>query len=138
MTEQWTQTTTIRLPVEGQRVEWHPSTGEFGPCDGVFRSGLFFSHVRGNYHPNGVREWRPLPEPPKPRVPEFVEERLVAQQAYTITPVLRSRLASCFAWPHDPPRIGDKRLVVETCIGVDALGATTLSATTTIERHDGT
>lgn len=109
---EWIQTTTIRLPEEGQRVEFR--TSSVGLAIGVFTDGAFVFECR-EFPPKMVHFWRPLPSPPKPTLPDFVEEVVFAGFSITLGITrTRERLASCFAWPHDPPQEGDVRLVPQT------------------------
>lgn len=64
--------------------------------------------------PVRVTRWRPVPPPAKePELPEFVTSHFFKTTVLNDESV-RKVLAPLFRFPHDPPRVGDERLVVET------------------------
>lgn len=113
-------TRTVRLPAENSEIEFEYNDEIWR---GKFILGGAFFHGKIDDRTASVpmryaTRWRTLPAMPpnpEPELPEFVREVVNRTMWGDMTPGEAPRkLLPLFRFPHDPPQVGDERLVVET------------------------
>lgn len=110
-------TRTVRLPAENSEIEFEYNDeiwrGKF-----ILGGAYFYGKIDDRMASVPMRyatRWRPVQPPkPEPELPEFVLKHVEQVLEMEILHCDQVKLAELFRFPHDPPHVGDERLVVET------------------------